>query len=140
VVLDEFRAINDQFGHPAGDSVLLTVADRIHECLRTADMLSRYGGDEFVVLLPQTDAGGAREVGERIRRNVTDKPFAASGKPFPISISVGLATYDTTENATWEELLKHADEALYDAKAGGRNKVAAWKSFAYQDLARRDAG
>ena len=130
VDLDCFKAINDQMGHHAGDSVLLAVTARILQCLRASDLLSRYGGDEFAILLPQTDKEGAVEVAERIRTAVASSTLDVDDQAIQLSISLGLATWDATEGADRRQLLKRADKALYQAKAQGRNRVAAWKGLA----------
>lgn len=125
VDLDYFKNINDQLGHHAGDSVLLAVADLIYRCLRTSDLLSRYGGDEFVVLLPQTVEEGALEVCERIRESVANSSVVVEGQEVRVSVSIGIATHKAGNDTDWQELLKQADTALYDAKKQGRNRVSA---------------
>ena len=128
VDLDRFKAINDRMGHQAGDSTLVSVVGRVVECMRGSDLLSRFGGDEFAILLPQTGVEGALEVAERIRAAVADRPVEVEGENIDVSISIGIATHAGAERASWNQLLKDADKALYRAKAQGRNKVMAWKS------------
>jgi diguanylate cyclase (GGDEF)-like protein len=110
--------------------MLLIVADRILQCLRESDLLSRFGGDEFAILLPETGAEGALEVAERIRETVAASAVDADGETVRATVSIGVATRDDAEGAGWEQLLKQADKALYDAKARGRNQVAAWNELA----------
>ena len=117
--LDKFKAVNDTFGHEAGDEVLKAVAEAMARNIRGADFLARYGGEEFVVLLPETDAGGAELMAERLRLAVKEKTIPAIKKA--ISISLGVAT--TRQNETAKSLLKRADDALYLAKRSGRDRV-----------------
>jgi len=124
--VDHFKDINDGFGHAAGDKVLNIAADRIAQCLRGADLLSRYGGDEFAILLPETGSEGALEVAGRIRAAVASDPVDVDGQAIKVTSSIGLATHDPAHTVDWEQLLEQADQALYRAKADGRNKVAAW--------------
>jgi diguanylate cyclase (GGDEF)-like protein len=127
VDLDHFKEINDQMGHDAGDCALHDVAGRILHCLRESDLLSRYGGDEFAVLLPKTDAEGAAEVAERIRASVADCIVETEENAIAVSLSIGVTTNAETAEMDGRQLLKQADQALFDAKAGGRNRVAVWK-------------
>lgn len=127
VDVDQFKAINDNMGHHAGDTVLLAVAGRILRSLRASDLLSRYGGDEFVALLPETSKEGAWEVAERMRVAVAGNPVNVDQQVVHTTISIGLATQEPADRTGWEELLKRADKALYKAKRQGRNRVAAWR-------------
>lgn len=122
--VDHFKSINDHFGHVAGDRVLATVAGRIASCLRHTDLPCRYGGDEFAVLLPEAGPEIALDVAERIRCAIANDPVEMTGQTIPVSASAGLATYDPARTADWEQLLNEADQALYRAKAEGRNRVA----------------
>jgi diguanylate cyclase (GGDEF)-like protein len=128
--IDRFKDINDRFGHGAGDSVLAAIANRIVSCLRRVDLLSRYGGDEFAVLLPEAGSDGAFEAAERIRAAVAGSAVEmVEGQLLYVSISVGLATHDQEHSTDWEQLLAEADQALYCAKADGRNRLARWKGL-----------
>jgi diguanylate cyclase (GGDEF)-like protein len=113
--LDEFKRVNDEHGHQAGDEVLLAAVAAMRRRLRREDQLGRMGGEEFLVLLPDTGMAAARRVADALRRQV-----AAAGGPVPVTASLGLATW---EGETSEALLRRADEALYAAKRGGRNQV-----------------
>jgi diguanylate cyclase (GGDEF)-like protein len=126
VDLDHFKSINDGSGHVAGDKVLAQVASRIHSCLRRIDQLSRYGGDEFAILLPETEAEDALEIAERIRRIVAETTVDVGEKSITPSASIGLAAYDPSRHADWLQMLDEADQALYRVKADGRNRVALW--------------
>lgn len=124
---DHFKRINDQHGHGAGDSVLRELALRVRECLRLSDIATRFGGEEFTLLLPQTDATEALNLAERIRHRIQDKPIAIhGGKTVTITVSIGVAALRADDNdtrAAGEQLIKEADSALYLAKESGRNRV-----------------
>ena len=117
--IDDFKQINDRFGHSAGDRVLADVAKRCREDLRQQDLLARYGGEEFVTLLSETSAWQATQIAERIRRTVA----LYDGGPVPITISIGVAASGSQDNSL-DKLLNEADQALYDAKREGKNRVA----------------
>lgn len=123
--VDHFKAINDTHGHPAGDAALHAVAERIVAGVRNVDRVFRYGGEEFAVLLVQTDHEAARSAAERVRTSFVTQPIvAADTVRLNLTISIGLATLP--RNATSAaELIKAADQALYAAKAGGRNRTEA---------------
>ncbi len=119
---DGLKAINDEFGHDAGNMLIKTVANSIKSCLRESDRLARYGGDEFVVLLSKTSSNSALEAGERIRLAVENTSFDSAGNQLRATISIGIASYP--EHAVnLEELMSRADRALYRSKEAGRNKV-----------------
>jgi diguanylate cyclase (GGDEF)-like protein len=121
--LDHFKAINDRFGHDAGDQVLKEVARRITGSLREVDLAARYGGEEFVVLLPHTSKGDARIVAERLLKNVRKQEFNFGGEVLTVTTSIGCAGNSDVASDNAEELVKCADVALYEAKNGGRNRV-----------------
>jgi two-component system cell cycle response regulator len=124
--VDYFKSINDSFGHDAGDDVLREFAERLKASIRGIDLACRYGGEEFVVVMPDTDLGIAAMVAERIRRRIAGEPFPIEGgkRTIEVTISVGIAArLGAQDNATL--MLKRADEALYRAKRDGRNRVAA---------------
>lgn len=116
--IDHFKAINDTHGHDAGDAVLVELASRLGKILRHVDRLARFGGEEFVVVAPGIGLASALDLAERLRRTVAEQAFAAAGR---VTISIGVATLYPGEPA--DALLKRADEALYRAKDGGRNRV-----------------
>jgi two-component system cell cycle response regulator len=122
--IDFFKSINDGHGHDAGDDVLREFAVRIRKSIRGIDLACRYGGEEFVVVMPETDLAVAGMVAERIRRAIASNPFSVnSGKErLDVTISIGLATLDT-KGEQINEVLKRADQALYRAKRDGRNRV-----------------
>jgi diguanylate cyclase (GGDEF)-like protein len=129
VDLDHFKSINDEGGHTAGDKVLTAVAVHILSCLRRIDLLCRYGGDEFAILLPETNADDALEIAERIRRAVAEISIDLGEKRIVPSVSIGVAASDPARNSDWGQLLDEADQALYRGKARGRNRVAIWNEI-----------
>jgi diguanylate cyclase (GGDEF)-like protein len=121
--LDHFKRINDSLGHLAGDRVLRQVARRLGEALRPYDTVGRYGGEEFLIVLPGCDAGDAIGLAERLRRCVAAEPVDWDGRPVPVTLSLGIATWDGSATADAAGLLQTADEALYRAKDTGRNRA-----------------
>jgi two-component system cell cycle response regulator len=124
--IDYFKSINDNFGHDAGDDVLREFAERLKASIRGIDLACRYGGEEFVVVMPDTDLGVATLVAERIRRRIAGEPFPIEkgARAIEVTISVGIAArVGPQDNAS--QMLKRADEALYRAKRDGRNRVVA---------------
>ncbi|MDR5875732.1 GGDEF domain-containing protein [Halomonas sp. CUBES01] len=121
--LDHFKRVNDDFGHPAGDQVLKVVADALLGEVRKVDVVARLGGEEFCVLMPETDTQGALDVTERIRQRVASLSHQAFGVPVAVTVSLGLATV-VADDATFDQLYSRADQALYQAKLQGRNRVA----------------
>jgi diguanylate cyclase (GGDEF)-like protein len=134
VDLDRFKGVNDQYGHAAGDAVLVAVAGRCLARLRAIDLCGRIGGEEFVVLLPETDAEGAATTAERLCADLAGTSIETTAGPVTVTVSIGVAAHlprgphpdqgadhDVTGEA--QTLLQRADGALYEAKAGGRNCV-----------------
>ena len=124
--IDHFKKINDNFGHDVGDEVLREFALRVASNVRAIDLPCRYGGEEFVVIMPDTTIEAAERVAERIRTHVAGSPFRVAGgeELLTVTISIGVAA-TLGEEDTPAALLKRADEGVYEAKAGGRNKVCA---------------
>jgi diguanylate cyclase (GGDEF)-like protein/PAS domain S-box-containing protein len=116
--LHHFKAVNDEFGHDAGDAALLEVAQLLEEVCREPDIAGRWGGEEFMVILPESGPGAARDVASRVRERMEHEEFAGVG---PLTASIGVASNRSGNSA--ESLLKRADRALYAAKSGGRNRV-----------------
>ncbi|WP_422409516.1 MULTISPECIES: diguanylate cyclase [unclassified Endozoicomonas] len=116
--IDDFKQINDRFGHPAGDKVLSDLACQLRKDLRQEDLIARYGGEEFVVLLPNTDAVRGVKIAERLRNSA----LLYKGGPVPLSLSLGIAATGP-QTDTLDKILKEADDALYQAKHLGKNRV-----------------
>jgi diguanylate cyclase (GGDEF)-like protein len=121
--IDHFKGINDRFGHAAGDQVLREIVALARQGVRREECLARYGGDEFAVVMPETELPGARIVAERTRGRVEQHRFVSSGRQVPVTISVGLAQL-TAEMDDAEAMLAAADLQLYAAKSAGRNAAA----------------
>lgn len=121
--IDHFKNFNDTFGHNAGDAVLKTVASVLSGNLRAEDMVCRYGGEEFLVLLAGAGMNDAAVIAERMRRIIESEEIKWSGQRLSITISIGVATYPIVRASVCEELVTYADKALYAAKESGRNRV-----------------
>jgi two-component system cell cycle response regulator len=124
--IDYFKSINDGLGHDAGDDVLREFATRVRKSIRGIDLACRYGGEEFVIVMPETDTAVAAAVAERIRRRIAGEPFLVEGcgRAVNVTISVGLAALASPGDSA-ASILKRADQALYRAKRDGRNRVVA---------------
>jgi diguanylate cyclase (GGDEF)-like protein len=120
--IDHFKNVNDTHGHPAGDAVLREFAHRLSVELRIGDTAARWGGEEFLVILPRTDLPGAIEVAERIRATIGASPIVADGQPISITVSGGCVT---GHDESPKHLLDRVDALLYQAKTAGRNQIAA---------------
>jgi diguanylate cyclase (GGDEF)-like protein len=127
VDLDRFKEVNDNHGHAIGDRVLQEVSERIRSCVRESDTVGRVGGDEFVITLYDVgDRQGAVTVAERIR-GALGRPFEIRGLELQVSASIGMALYpDHGDDPT--ELSRHADEAMYEAKKAGRDRVVVYEN------------
>jgi len=124
--VDEFKLVNDEYGHGVGDCVLKEFCDRCRRAIRATDYLIRYGGDEFVVVLPRTGEAGARAVADRIWNAIRSQPFEGEGWQLSATVSIGVATAPRAREFSDEELLQRADAALYDVKRHGRDGVRCW--------------
>jgi diguanylate cyclase (GGDEF)-like protein len=121
--VDHFKRINDLHGHQAGDIVLSEVARRLSASVRPTDLTCRYGGEEFVVAMPDCSVPAAAGIGERLRAIVSDTPIALPESSITVSVSVGISVATLTSQTGYDHLLQAADRALYRAKAAGRNRV-----------------
>ena len=121
VDLDKFKNVNDTFGHQAGDNILIVFSAIIRSVLRKSDFCGRYGGEEFLIVLTQTDLQDAKVFAERVRACVEESFFPELGRKSRITVSIGLAEHRTNEGI--EKTISRADEALYRAKKDGRNRV-----------------
>ncbi|MEO0476473.1 MAG: HDOD domain-containing protein [Planctomycetota bacterium] len=130
---DKFKFVNDTYGHPCGDAVLIELAKRVQKTVGDRGTVCRYGGEEFVVVLPGLTTPEAAKVGEEIRQNIADTPFELAGvpgapdEPLPRTVSVGVASWNPGDDTlTAEQLTQRADKAVYTAKESGRNNVKCW--------------
>jgi diguanylate cyclase (GGDEF)-like protein len=122
--LDHFKAVNDVYGHLVGDRVLRAVARACRRVIREGDVLVRYGGEEFLVLLPGAGADDVTQIGERIRRAVGETWVEEGDQRVAVSVSLGGTTYSDAGTSSPEQMVARADAALYGAKADGRNRLA----------------
>lgn len=120
--VDHFKRINDLYGHPAGDQVLRKLTEICKESLREADVFARFGGEEFIMALPNSDSTAAYVAAERLRTTMMEQTIIVKGEPLRITLSCGVSQYHAHESGI-DETLKRADEALYEAKNSGRNRV-----------------
>ena len=123
--LDRFKRINDRHGHACGDYILKQVALILNDNTRSSDIVARFGGEEFTIVLLETTGERAYKVAENLRRIVQEKNFEYEGQQISLSISIGVASYPDAARSP-DELLRAADQALYQAKEAGRNKVMTW--------------
>jgi diguanylate cyclase (GGDEF)-like protein len=121
--VDHFKQINDTYGHDVGDRVLARLAEKLKRSLRNEDLVARWGGEEFLALLPDTRIAGGMTTAEKVRRNVESERFDENGKAISLSFSFGVAEIDPEGSLT--ACIQRADRALYQAKQAGRNRVVA---------------
>jgi diguanylate cyclase (GGDEF)-like protein len=124
--IDHFKAVNDSYGHTAGDLALQTIVTQIKDTIRAVDFVGRRGGDEFVIALPESDIDGAMKCAERIRKKIADTVIPVESRNIRATVSIGISSYDRFDNG-WKKMLERADAALYEAKKDGRNKCACHK-------------
>jgi diguanylate cyclase (GGDEF)-like protein len=127
--LDWFKQINDTRGHLTGDAVLRETARRMKSVVRSYDSIGRYGGEEFVAILPGCDFPSAIAHAERIREAIAFPPFCAGDALIPVTCSIGVGCTEAASTAQIDTLIREADQGLYSAKAGGRNRVEAGKAL-----------
>jgi diguanylate cyclase (GGDEF)-like protein len=125
VDIDHFKVINDTHGHGIGDLVLREISARIKNSIRTVDVVARYGGDEFIILMPETALNEARQVAERVWRAVAESAIEKAGDPVSVTLSIGIAEMKKGINSL-DELIKCADQSLYKAKSSGTNRIGVY--------------
>lgn len=123
--VDNFKRVNDGYGHPAGNAVLAQLGRLLKASTRASDIAGRYGGEEFLLILPQTGRGEALTLAERLRRTVADHAFKVGGAVLNVTVSVGVAAFPDVSVIGHETLVRQADRAMYQAKLDGRNRVVA---------------
>jgi diguanylate cyclase (GGDEF)-like protein len=124
--IDYFKEVNDHYGHTAGDQALAIVAGKIKKSLRQGDIAGRYGGDEFIILVPGISCENCAKLAERIRRAVAQEPIQIEATSISVTISVGLVCFDPDQEISLNDLINCADQAMYLAKQQGRNCVVRW--------------
>lgn len=135
--IDHLRQINDTYGHQMGDKVLAIVAEKMRIALRSYDLSGRYGGEEFLTVLPRCGRANALEVGERIRRAVAAEPLDIDSINLPVTVSIGVVTTMGDEDVSARKMIRAADHALFKAKREGRNRVemaVSLKTFAGRSI------
>ena len=121
--IDFFKKVNDQWGHEVGNQALVHLSRLLQQIVRKLDIPCRYGGEEFAVILPNTNLAACLPVAERIRQGIEESSLDVAGKPLRMTVSLGIATYTDKQETTVEDLVKQADHYLYQAKESGRNRV-----------------
>ena len=129
--IDHFKHINDRFGHDSGDAVLREVGERLRKAVREIDVVTRYGGEEFLLVLPSTNFSGALSVADRVWRAVGSQPMTISGKPERVTVSLGVAVYPSRDIKSKDQLIKAADRALYQSKREGRDRICVYQHQGY---------
>jgi diguanylate cyclase (GGDEF)-like protein len=129
--IDHFHRVNEELGHDFGDRLLRELAKIVRACVRDVDILTRYGGEEFMILLPNTHFSGSLTVAERIWKEVQNHVFSQGERQAQITVSIGISFYPSREIHSKDDLLKSAEEALYRAKEMGRNKICLYQQFNY---------
>jgi diguanylate cyclase (GGDEF)-like protein len=132
--IDWFKQINDTHGHLVGDQVLQAIARRIEKNLRKPDIGGRYGGEEFIILLPETGIIAAQQAAERIRVTVSNQPIATTKGVIPVTISLGVSGIQGGHGLIAEKLMDMADQAMYAAKRAGRDRVAVWREGGIHEI------
>ncbi len=129
--IDHFKRVNDRYGHDAGDAVLRETSARIRKAVREIDVVTRYGGEEFLLVLPSTNFSGALAVADRVWRSVGGEVFLLPSGSEHISISVGVAVFPSRDIKSKDQLIKAADRALYQAKGDGRDRICVYQHQGY---------
>lgn len=129
--IDYFKTINDRFGHDGGDAILQQVAQRLNGAVREIDVVTRYGGEEFLLVLPSTPFAGAVAVADRVWQAMRSAPFLTANVEQPVTVSVGVAVYPSRDIGNKDELVKAADQALYQSKRCGRDRICVFQHQGY---------
>jgi diguanylate cyclase (GGDEF)-like protein len=124
--IDFFKKVNDTYGHQAGDTVLQELSCRIKKAIRTEDVFGRYGGEEFLVIAPEISLDQAVLLAERLRKTVEEPPMLFETRSIPVTASFGVSSNHKVQVNNWQEVIRWADEALYEAKKQGRNRIVAY--------------
>ena len=125
--IDNFKLINDTYGHHGGDAALVKIAETFREKTRQSDFPSRYGGEEFVLILPETDQDNALQVAGKIHDSIRACSFGTAARPFEITVSIGVSSTSARFYSDWRELVDDSDRALYQAKKSGKDRVEIWQ-------------
>jgi diguanylate cyclase (GGDEF)-like protein len=123
--VDDFKKFNDRYGHLLGDTILKEVTNVFDHCIRTIDILGRYGGDEFIIILPEATTETAKVVAERIKKAIREQSIAFKKKALKVTVSIGLHYFSDLTNVDKNDFIEKIDQALYLAKTAGKNRIAA---------------
>lgn len=121
--IDNFKNINDTYGHHGGDTALVKISETLRQRTRRSDFPARYGGEEFVLILPETDQDSAFQAASKIHEEIRLQTFGSSTRPFMLTVSIGLSSTGAKEYSDWRQMLEDADQAMYVAKNSGRDRV-----------------
>jgi diguanylate cyclase (GGDEF)-like protein len=124
--IDNFKTINDTYGHHGGDAALVKISETFREKTRQSDFPSRYGGEEFVLVLPETDQENALQVASKIHDAIRTSAFGTTARPFTLTVSIGVSSTSSRFYSDWREMLDDADQALYLAKNTGKDRIETW--------------
>ena len=125
--IDNFKIINDTYGHHGGDAALVKISETFREKTRQSDFASRFGGEEFVLILPETDQESAQQVANKIHDTIRSCTFGTTARPFTLTVSIGVSSTSARFYSDWRELVDDADRALYVAKNSGKDRVEIWE-------------
>lgn len=125
--IDNFKTINDTYGHHGGDAALVRISETFRERTRQSDFPSRYGGEEFVLILPETDQESALQVASKIHDSIRASSFGTTARPFTLTVSIGVSSTSARFYSNWRELVDDADRALYIAKNSGKDRIEIWQ-------------
>ena len=125
--IDNFKTINDTYGHHGGDAALVKISETLREMTRQSDFSARYGGEEFVMILPETDQDSAVQVASKIHGAIRSSSFGTTNRPFALTVSIGVSSTCMRTYSTWQEMLDDADRALYLAKNMGKDRIELWE-------------
>lgn len=137
--IDNFKSINDTYGHHGGDAALVKISETLRDKTRQSDFPCRYGGEEFVLILPETDQGSAFQVASKIHEEIRSCRYGTANQTFVLTVCVGLSSTSNKRYADWREMLDDADQALYVAKNSGKDRVEIWHPTKRPDAIRASA-
>ncbi len=137
--IDNFKSINDTYGHHGGDAALVRISDTLRDKTRQSDFPCRYGGEEFVLVLPETDQASALQVAGKIHEDIRSCRFGISNRQFALTVCIGLSSTSNKRYADWREMLDDADQALYVAKNSGKDRIEIWHPTKQADTIRATA-
>lgn len=128
--IDNFKSVNDTYGHKVGDDVIISIANRLKLISRDSDIVCRFGGEEFILLLPNTDKKGAEIIANKVRKSIEKiEIYINDNKNINVTVSIGISLVDVPSSENLEKSIKQADDALYIAKENGKNRIEFYKKI-----------